>query len=126
VTGLQRRLRRDMANARRLADEVAATPGWRVLAPVHLQTVCVRHEPIGPDGSVLEGEALDRHTTAWVEAVNRSGAAYLTPAVVDGRWLARVSIGAPATEAADVAAVWTTMRAAAEAAAERRNFAASQ
>jgi aromatic-L-amino-acid/L-tryptophan decarboxylase len=126
VTGLQRRLRRDMANARRLADEVAATPGWRVLAPVHLQTVCVRHEPIGPDGSVLKGEALDRHTTAWVEAVNRSGAAYLTPAVVDEHWLARVSIGALATEAADVAAVWTTMQAAAEAAAERCNFAASQ
>jgi aromatic-L-amino-acid/L-tryptophan decarboxylase len=126
VTGLQRRLRRDMANARWLADEVAATPGWRVLAPVNLQTVCVRHEPIGHDGSAFEGEALDRHTTAWVEAVNRSGAAYLTPAVVDGRWLARVSIGALATEAADVAAVWTTMQAAAEAAATRADIVTSR
>ena len=72
VSGLQKRLRRDMANARWLADKVAATPGWRVVAPVNLQTVCVRHEPDG-----LEGEALDAHTTAWVEAVNRSGAAYL-------------------------------------------------
>ena len=25
--------------------EVAAAPGWRVVAPVNLQTVCVRHEP---------------------------------------------------------------------------------
>jgi aromatic-L-amino-acid/L-tryptophan decarboxylase len=48
--------------------------------------------------------------------VNRSGAAYLTPAVVDGRWMARVSVGALATEAADVAAVWAAMQAAAEAA----------
>ena len=78
----------------------------------HLQTVCVRHEPEG-----LEGEALDAHTTAWVEAVNRSGAAYLTPAVLDGRWMARVSIGALATEEADVAAVWAAMREAAEGAA---------
>jgi aromatic-L-amino-acid/L-tryptophan decarboxylase len=116
VTGLQKRLRRDMANARWLADVVAATPGWRVVAPVNLQTVCVRHEPHG-----LEGEALDAHTTAWVEAVNRSGAAYLTPVVVDGRWMVRVSIGALATEAADVAAVWATMRAAAEASAAGRN-----
>jgi aromatic-L-amino-acid/L-tryptophan decarboxylase len=69
----------------------------------------VRHEPEG-----LEGEALDAHTTAWVEAVNRSGAAYLTPAVLDGRWMARVSIGALATEEADVAAVWAAMREAAE------------
>jgi aromatic-L-amino-acid/L-tryptophan decarboxylase len=86
-----------------------------VLAPVALQTLCVRHEPLG-----LAGEALDAHTTAWVEAVNRSGAAYLTPAVLDGRWMARVSIGALTTEAADVAAVWTAMREAAEGAPERR------
>jgi aromatic-L-amino-acid/L-tryptophan decarboxylase len=110
VSELQRRLRRDMANARWLADKVAATPGWRVVAPVHLQTVCVRHEPIGPDGCALAGEALDAHTTAWVEAVNRSGVAYLTPAVLDGRWMARVSIGALATEEADVAAVWEAMQ----------------
>ena len=109
VSGLQKRLRRDMANARWLADKVSATPGWRVLAPVPLQTVCVRHEPEG-----LKGEALDAHTTAWVEAVNRSGAAYLTPAVLDGRWMARVSIGALATETEDVAAVWAAMREAAE------------
>ena len=109
VSGLQKRLRRDVANAQWLAKKVAATADWRVLAPVHLQTVCVRHEPEG-----LKGEALDAHTTAWVEMVNRSGAAYLTPAVLDGRWMARVSIGALATEEADVAAVWAAMREAAE------------
>ena len=109
VSGLQARLRRDMANARWLAEKVAATLAWRVVAPVNLQTVCVRHEPEG-----LSGEALDKHTTQWVEAVNRSGAAYLTPAILDGRWMARVSIGALATEAADVEAVWAAMREAAE------------
>ncbi len=109
VAALQARLRRDMANARELAGQVAATPGWRVLAPVHLQTVCVRHEPDG-----LDGAALDRHTLAWAEAVNRSGAAYLTPAVIDGRWMVRVSIGALATEADDVAALWRVIRETAE------------
>ncbi len=119
VTRLQRRLRRDLANARHFADEVAATPNWRVVTPVPLQTVCIRHEPVAPDGAALDGEALDRHTTAWVEAVNRSGVAYLTPAVVDGRWVARVSIGALTTEAADVAAVWAAIQSAAEAASPR-------
>jgi aromatic-L-amino-acid decarboxylase len=109
VEGLRARLRRDMANAKDFAAIVAAAPGWRVLAPVVLQTVCVRHEPPG-----LEGEALDRHTLAWADAVNRSGAAYLTPAVIDGRWMVRVSIGALATEAEHLAALWTAMRAAAE------------
>jgi hypothetical protein len=40
-------------------------------------------------------------------------------AVLDGRWIARVSIGALTTEAADVAAVWAAMREAAEGTAER-------
>jgi aromatic-L-amino-acid decarboxylase len=80
VARLQARLRRDMANAQWLAEQVRATPGWNVLAPVPLQTVCVRQEPPG-----LEGEALDQHTLAWADRINRSGAAYLTPAVLDGR-----------------------------------------
>ena len=109
VAALRARLRRDMANARWLAEQVAATPGWRVLAPVPLQTVCVRHEPAG-----LGGTALDAHTTGWAERLNRSGAAYVTPAVLDGRWMVRVSVGAEATEQADVAALWQAMRAAAD------------
>src|SRR5205085_6203725 len=65
VSGLQARLRRDLANARWLAEQVAAAPHWRVVAPVPLQTVCVRHEPPG-----LAGDALDAHTRGWAERVN--------------------------------------------------------
>ncbi|MEX2272384.1 MAG: pyridoxal-dependent decarboxylase [Vicinamibacterales bacterium] len=111
VEGLQARLRRDLENAQWLAREVERTGGWRVLAPVPLQTVCVRHEPDG-----LAGEALDRHTLAWCDRINRSGAAYLTPAVLDDRWMVRVSIGAIATERAHVEALWKVMQAAASAA----------
>ena len=45
---IRARLRRDLANARRFAEHVAAEPQWRILAPVLLQTVCVRHEPTRP------------------------------------------------------------------------------
>jgi aromatic-L-amino-acid/L-tryptophan decarboxylase len=109
VRGLQVRLRRDMANARWLAEQIQATPPWRVLAPVPFQTVCVRHEPPG-----LANEALDAHTLAWAERVNRSGAAYVTPAQLDGRWMVRVSVGALPTERADVEALWATLRREAE------------
>lgn len=85
------------------------------MAPVVLQTVCLRHRPSGPDGAPLDGEALDAHTLAWVRAVNRSGRAYLTPAQVDGRWVARVSIGAESTEAADVDETWSLIQACAHA-----------
>jgi aromatic-L-amino-acid decarboxylase len=111
VERLRQRLRRDLENARWLEEQVRAAPRWRVLAPVALQTLCIRHEPAG-----LAGEALDRHTQAWAERVNRSGAAYLTPAVLDGRWMVRVSIGSLETERAHVAGLWEAMRAAAEAA----------
>ncbi|WP_020174287.1 pyridoxal phosphate-dependent decarboxylase family protein [Methyloferula stellata] len=111
MEALRERLRRDMANAQWLAAEVASTPNWRVLAPVHLQTVCVKHEPGG-----VEGEALDAHTKQWAEAINRSGRAYVTPATIDGHWMVRVSIGALPTEREDVAALWAVMREMAEAA----------
>ncbi|MGH9533909.1 MAG: pyridoxal phosphate-dependent decarboxylase family protein [Terriglobales bacterium] len=110
VEGLQTRLRRDLANAQWLAEQVRAAPAWRVVAPVPLQTVCVRHHP-----PALAGPDLDRHTRAWCDRINRSGRAFLTPALLDGSWMVRVSIGAETTERDDVAAVWQAMREAAEA-----------
>lgn len=109
VTGLQARLRRDMENARWLKARVDDTPQWRCVAPVPLQTVCVRHEPPG-----LSGDALDDHTRGWADRINRSGKAYVTPAKLDGRWMVRVSIGAEPTTRADVEALWALMRAEAE------------
>jgi aromatic-L-amino-acid decarboxylase len=112
VEAIRARLRRDLANAAWLAEQVRAEPGWRLVAPLTLQTVCLRHEPDG-----LAGEALDRHTLGWVRAVNDSGAAYLTAAQLDGRWMARVSVGVESTERDDVAAAWELIR---HAAGQRR------
>ena len=109
IEGLQARLRRDLANAQWFAEQVRGTPNWRVLAPVPLQTVCVRHEPAG-----LEGDALDQHTQAWADRINRSGLAYLTPAMLDGRWMVRVSIGAASTERQHLQTLWRAMREQAE------------
>lgn len=110
VAGLQARLRRDLANAQWLAAQVDATPPWQRVAPVPLQTVCVRHHPPG-----LEGDALDRHTLEWMGRVNASGAAFLHAAVLAGRWTVRVSIGVETTERAHVEALWNRMREAAAA-----------
>jgi aromatic-L-amino-acid decarboxylase len=109
VAGLQKRIWRDLENAKWFAEQVEATAHWSVLAPVPLQTVCVRHEPPG-----LAGDTLDQHTLDWVNRVNRSGEAYLTPAVLDGRWMVRVSIGSALTDREDVAILWALMRRMAE------------
>jgi aromatic-L-amino-acid/L-tryptophan decarboxylase len=105
VSGLQARIRRDIANAQWLAAQVDATPNWKRVAPSPLQTVCVRHEPPG-----LSTDALDTHTLAWVRRINESGKAYLTPAMLDGRWMVRVSIGAESTEREHVEQLWALMR----------------
>ncbi|MBP6716380.1 MAG: aspartate aminotransferase family protein, partial [Acidobacteria bacterium] len=82
-----------------------ATPGWSVLAPVALQTLCVSHDPGG-----LTHEQLDAHTQAWADRLNRSGAAYVTPATLDGRWMVRISIGAAPTERAHVEELWRALQ----------------
>ncbi len=105
LEGLRARLRRDLENAQWLAEQVRAAAHWRVLAPVPLQTICIRHEPAG-----LEGEALDRHTLEWAAHLNRSGAAYVTPAILDGRWMVRISIGAAATERTHIEALWSLIQ----------------
>ena len=110
VSGLQTRLRRDLAHARWLAERIDASAQWRRLAPVPLQTVCVRHEPPG-----LDGDALDRHTLAWARRINESGQAYLTPAMLEGRWMVRVSFGVETTEHRHVEALWALMQSAAAA-----------
>jgi aromatic-L-amino-acid decarboxylase len=111
--GLRARIRRDLDNARWLADRVDETPGWHRLAPVPLQTVCMRHVPPG-----LSPAAVDAHNLALVQRINASGCAYLTPAVVRGQQIIRVSIGALPTERRDVEEVWGLLQASAE--AERR------
>jgi aromatic-L-amino-acid decarboxylase len=118
LEAIRERLRRDLANAAWLAEQVDAEPGWRVLAPVTLQTVVLRHEPDGyvaADGKVPDPAALDRHTLAWVDLVNTSGLALITPFQLDGRWAVRISVGAQPTTRADVQAVWDLVRSTASA-----------
>jgi aromatic-L-amino-acid decarboxylase len=54
----------------------------------------------------LSGEALDRHTLDWSARLNQSGDAYVTPALLDGRWMVRISIGAELTERQHVEQLW--------------------
>ena len=108
IEAIQARLRRDLANAQWFAERVRAAPGWRVLAPVTLQTVCVRYEPEGIAGDALD--ALDAFTLAWVRRINASGEAFCSPSQLDGRWMVRVSIGVEGTERADVEHLWARFR----------------
>jgi aromatic-L-amino-acid/L-tryptophan decarboxylase len=105
VEEIQARLRRDLDNAQWFAAQVKAEPQWCVVAPVTLQTVCVRHEPVA-----VIGDALDAHTLAWVKRINTSGQAFCSPSILDGRWMVRVSVGVEGTERADLEFLWQLFR----------------
>jgi len=108
VEGIRARLRRDLDNAQWLAREVAAAPDWQLVAPVTLQTVCLRHAPAG-----LDEPARSAKNLAIARHINDAGHAYLTPSLLDGAQYLRVSIGAETTERKHVAALWDALREAA-------------
>ncbi|HEY6294844.1 MAG TPA: aspartate aminotransferase family protein, partial [Streptosporangiaceae bacterium] len=62
------------------------------------------------EGVVLDADTLNAHTLAWADSINRSGAALVTPALLDGTWSVRVSIGAEATEREDVEELWELLQ----------------
>ena len=106
---IRQRLRRDLENANWFAEQVRNTEHWQVVAPVNLQTVCIRHNPPG-----LETDALDAHTLAWVNSINQSGVAFMSASQLDGRWMVRVSIGVESTTREHVEALWTLIQGAVE------------
>ncbi|HEX4846285.1 MAG TPA: pyridoxal-dependent decarboxylase [Geothrix sp.] len=108
VEGLQARLRRDLENAQWLKEQVDASPDWERLAPVPLQTVCLRHTQLG-----LSEAELAAHNLEIARRINEGGRAYLTPSLLKGRQMLRVSIGAESTERRHVEALWESLKAAA-------------
>lgn len=106
---IRERIRRDLDNAHWLEQQVREANDWQVVAPVTLQTVCVRHQP-----GNLEGEALDQHTLRWVDAINHSGKAFLSPSLHEGQWMVRISIGSEMMTREHVAALWSLLRSSVE------------
>jgi aromatic-L-amino-acid decarboxylase len=113
VEGLQARLRRDLANAQWFKEQVDAAADWERVAPVTFQTICIRHVPAA---LARDEDALKAHNLEIARWVNEGGKAYLTPSILKGKQILRVSIGAEATERAEVEALWALLnKAAAEA-----------
>ena len=116
LEGMRRRIRHHLELAARLAAEVEANPDWELLAPVPFSTVCLRWRPArlqGREGDETVAAALDAANAAIMDAVNRSGEAFLSHTRLDGRFTIRVAIGNPRTQARHVERVWELLREAA-------------
>lgn len=102
VLALQNRLRRDLENTKWLKEQIENTTDWEIAAPVLFQTICVRHLP----NKNMSDAELAEHNLAWVKKVNDSGKAYLTPSIVKGKQIVRISIGAENTTKHEVEQLW--------------------
>jgi aromatic-L-amino-acid decarboxylase len=94
-SGLQAHIRSGIELAERFAALVEAAPGWEIAAPQRFSVVCFT----GP----VDGVAL-------LDAVNASGEAFLSHAVLDGRHVLRLAVGGMLTTAADIDRTWEVLQ----------------
>jgi aromatic-L-amino-acid decarboxylase len=94
MEGLRFHVRRHVELAQEFARWVGASADFDLAAPAPLNLVCFRHRG---------GDALNQ---ALLEALNASGALYLTHTKLDGKFTLRMSIGQTQTEARHVARAW--------------------
>ena len=100
--GLARIIERHINDAQWLAAQIDAEPRWERLAPVPFSTVCFRHVP-------AESADLEAHNAAILEAVNATGAAFLSHTKLNGHYAIRVAIGNQATTHEHVARLWALL-----------------
>jgi aromatic-L-amino-acid decarboxylase len=109
VLAMQARIRRDLENAQWLKEQVDLAEDWERLAPVPLQTVSLRYLPRGE----RDERRIAERNLHIADRLNRSGRAHVTPSVLKGKQMIRVSVGAMATERKNVEDVWRALREAA-------------
>jgi aromatic-L-amino-acid decarboxylase len=100
--GIRARLETHVALARTFASWVDGSPEWERLAPVPFSVVCFRHHPPGVDDEA----ALERHNAAVMDAVNKSGEAFLSHTKLDGRYVLRLAVGNLRTEERHLRRAW--------------------
>jgi aromatic-L-amino-acid decarboxylase len=106
VEGIRARIAAHIELARELEGWLAAAPDFELMAPRSLALLNFRYRPAGVD----EPAALDRLNERLLEALNDSGALYLTQNRVRGAYAIRFSIGQTATERRHVAAAWSRIQ----------------
>ena len=107
VEGLQQKLRGHLRMARTLADRIAASPLFELLAPVPLNTVCFRLKPAW----LQDGDELNTLNAALVQKLNATGKLFLTHTKLAGRYTIRLSIGQTEVQQRHVDDAWNLVQA---------------
>ena len=97
-TGLQAHIRRGVELAARFERWVGEERDWELCAPRPFSVVCFR----------LKGS--DQRNQELLARVNASGEAFLSHAVLDGRFVLRLAVGQMRTSQEDVRQAWDALR----------------
>jgi aromatic-L-amino-acid decarboxylase len=113
LEGLRRRVNHHLEMAARFASWVDADSDFERMAPVPFSTVCFRYRPVSLIGREDEpgmAEKIDDLNVRLMDAINRTGQAFLSHTRVNGRLTIRVAISNLRTEASDLELVWKIVR----------------
>ena len=105
VEGLAARIQAHIDMAHALAVKIEAAPDFELLVPPVLSLLCFRYRPAGAEDAELE--TLNQRL---LEALNDSGALYLTQTRLNGVFALRFAIGQTATEPRHVEAAWARIQ----------------
>jgi aromatic-L-amino-acid decarboxylase len=114
VNGLRELIRKHVTLARELADWVAKSSRFELMAPVRFGLVCFRYRPSDP---VAEGKQIDELNRLLLARINQTRRVHLTHTMLGGRYVLRLVIGQRLTEREHVEEAWRLIN---EAAADLR------
>jgi aromatic-L-amino-acid decarboxylase len=109
LEGLRRRISYHLELGERFASWVDGSPDFERLAPVPFSTVCFRYRPAvlrGREDDPAVADELDRVNAALMDAVNRSGEAFLSHTRLKGRFVIRMAMANLRATAEDLERVW--------------------
>ena len=113
LEGLRRRIEHHLEMGQRFKAWVDADPDFERLAPAPFSTVCFRYRPASLAASQDDPSVaarLDEANVKLMDAVNRTGEAFLSHTKLHGRMTIRVAIANLRTEDSDLERTWEILR----------------
>ena len=101
LAAFRQSIRKDLAQAQRLAESIKREPQLQLLAPVTLSAVCFRHRGT----SHVSGGDLNRFNASLLKSVVERGRVYLSNATLHGKFCLRACIVNHRTTDADIDSV---------------------
>ncbi|KAL8168303.1 hypothetical protein V2J09_009802 [Rumex salicifolius] len=108
LSNLMDHIRTDVELAAHLESLVKKDKWFELVVPRNFALVCFRLKPRPKEGQELDegGAAANKANRELLESVNASGAAYMTHATVEGKFVIRCAIGGTLTKQRHVDGLW--------------------